>query len=104
VLPVVLILSFFAGFASQLGAALLIGCIAAYLILTIFQLITLPVEFDASKRAKAELVSVGILGRDELPGVNQTLDAAALTYVAAFISSLATLLYYVLILLGRRDE
>ncbi|HTB81249.1 MAG TPA: zinc metallopeptidase [Opitutaceae bacterium] len=67
--------------------------IICYAVLSLFQLITLPVEFDASRRAKAQLVSLGILDRDEMPGVNQTLDAAALTYVAAFISALLNLLY-----------
>jgi uncharacterized protein len=61
-------------------------------VLTLFQLVTLPVEFDASRRAKAELVTLGIVGRDEIGGVNETLDAAALTYVAAFIGSLLVLL------------
>ena len=64
-----------------------------YLILTIFQLITLPVEFDASVRAKKQLVGLGIVEQDEIKGVNETLDAAAFTYVAAFISSLGWLLY-----------
>lgn len=67
--------------------------IFAYLVLTIFQLVTLPVEFDASARAKKQLVGLGIVDRDELEGVNKTLDAAAYTYVAAFISSLGWLLY-----------
>jgi Zn-dependent membrane protease YugP len=67
--------------------------VLVYLVLTVFQLVTLPVEFDASRRAKAELVSTGILQPDEMAGVNKTLDAAALTYVAAFVSALANLLY-----------
>jgi len=75
--------------------------VIVYLILTIFQLVTLPVEFDASRRAKAELVSTGILQKDEMEGVNDTLNAAALTYVAAFVSSLANLLY--MLALARRD-
>jgi Zn-dependent membrane protease YugP len=72
--------------------------IICYAVLTLFQLITLPVEFDASRRAKAQLVTLGIVDRDEMAGVNQTLDAAALTYVAAFISAL----YVLLSLLSRR--
>jgi Zn-dependent membrane protease YugP len=67
--------------------------IAIYIILTIFQLVTLPVEFDASKRAKAQLVGLGIVDQDEMVGVNKTLDAAAYTYVAAFVASLGWLLY-----------
>ena len=77
---------------SASGMFLMIG-IFAYLVLTIFQLVTLPVEFDASKRAKAQLVGLGIVDRDEIDGVNETLDAAAYTYVAAFVSSLGWLLY-----------
>lgn len=69
----------------------------------LFSLVTLPVEFDASKRAKKLLVSDGILFGDELKGVNKVLDAAAWTYVAGFISSLGTLLYYVFRLSGGRD-
>ena len=63
-------------------------------LLTVFQLVTLPVEFDASKRAKAQLVGLGIVDQDELVGVTKTLDAAAYTYVAAFVSSLGWLLYF----------
>jgi Zn-dependent membrane protease YugP len=73
--------------------------ILIFAILTLFQLITLPVEYDASRRAKAQLVSLGILDRDEMPGVNQTLNAAALTYLAAFMSALLNLLS----LLSRRN-
>lgn len=86
------------------GLMLDIG-VAALGIMTLFQLVTLPVEFDASRRAKQQLVNLGILGADEMPGVNETLDAAALTYLAAFISSLGYLLYLLAILSGnnRRD-
>lgn len=66
----------------------------------LFSLVTLPVEFDASRRAKKLLVSNGMLFEDELRGVNKVLDAAALTYVAAFIASLGTLLYFVFRLMG----
>lgn len=66
----------------------------AYLLITLFNLVTLPVEFDASRRAKVELVNCGILQRDEMDGVGETLNAAALTYVAAFASSLAWLFYF----------
>lgn len=77
--------------------------VLAYLVITLFQLITLPVEFDASKRAKEELVHLGIIQQDEMVGVKKTLDAAAWTYVAAFITSLGSLLYYLLHMLGSRD-
>jgi Zn-dependent membrane protease YugP len=89
-LPVVMFGGFFFG---GFGPLLLNLGIGVYLVLTIFQLVTLPVEFDASKRAKLQLVDLGIVERDELEGVNRTLDAAAYTYVAAFVSSLGWLLY-----------
>lgn len=79
-------------FGGQSSLFIMIG-IFAYLVLTVFQLVTLPVEFDASARAKKQLVGLGIVDQDELVGVNKTLDAAAYTYVAAFISSLGWLLY-----------
>ena len=83
----------FGGFFFGMGPTLLNLGIFIYLVLTIFQLITLPVEFDASVRAKKQLVGLGIVEQDELKGVNETLDAAAFSYVAAFISSLGWLLY-----------
>jgi Zn-dependent membrane protease YugP len=73
--------------------------ILVFAVLTLFQLVTLPVEYDASRRAKAQLVSLGILDQDEMYGVNQTLNAAALTYLAAFMSALLNLLS----LLSRRN-
>ncbi|HZE56455.1 MAG TPA: zinc metallopeptidase [Chthoniobacterales bacterium] len=68
--------------------------IYCYLILLAFQLITLPVEFDASRRAKIILQQMGIVQPgEEVLGVNKVLNAAALTYVAAFIATLGNLLY-----------
>ena len=67
--------------------------ISIYVILTIFQLVTLPVEFNASNRAKAQLKSLGLIQGAEARGVDEVLDAAAFTYVAAFVSSLGWLLY-----------
>lgn len=75
--------------------------VAALTVMTVFQFITLPVEFDASRRAKLQLVNLGIVGRDEMEGVNETLDAAALTYVAAFVSSVG---YLLLLLSGSRRD
>lgn len=66
----------------------------------VFALVTLPVEFDASKRAKALLVERGILLQGETEGVNKVLDAAALTYVAAALQAVSTLAYYAFILVG----
>jgi uncharacterized protein len=98
ILPLVIFGGFFFG---GLGGIMLDIGIICYAVLTLFNLVTLPVEFDASRRAKVELVGLGILDRDEMPGVNETLDAAALTYVAAFIGSLVELLW--LISMRRND-
>ena len=68
--------------------------IYCYLVLLVFQLITLPVEFDASRRAKIILQQMGIVQPgEEVAGVNKVLNAAALTYVAAFIAALGNLLW-----------
>ena len=72
----------------------------------LFQIVTLPVEFDASNRAKALIVQHGIVTLDERKGVDKVLNAAALTYVAAAVSTLLTLLYFLYrsgLLGGRRD-
>ncbi|MBI2517313.1 MAG: zinc metallopeptidase [Opitutae bacterium] len=91
--------------AKALGIMILQLGVVALVVIALFQLVTLPVEFDASSRAKAQLVNLGIVDADEMHGVNETLDAAALTYVAAFVSTLGNLLYLLLILTGgRRDD
>jgi Zn-dependent membrane protease YugP len=71
----------------------------------LFQIVTLPVEFNASSRAKALVVQHGIIAPDERAGIDAVLNAAALTYVAAAVSSLLTLLYFLFrsgLLGGRR--
>jgi Zn-dependent membrane protease YugP len=62
----------------------------------LFQVVTLPVEFDASARAKRLAVETGIILPQERPGMDKVLNAAAMTYVAAVVSTLMTLLYYLL--------
>ena len=72
--------------------------ILAFGVITLFQLITLPVEFNASRRAKEQLVRLGLIrGPEETAGVSRVLSAAALTYVAALVQSLMQLLYYVML-------
>lgn len=88
--------------AKGLGGIFLLLGAAALAVICLFQLVTLPVEFDASNRAKAQLVNLGIVDRDEMHGVNDTLDAAGLTYVAALVASLGSLLHILLILNGSR--
>ncbi len=84
------------GYYVAMGGVLLFG------LSVIFTLITLPVEFDASKRAKKLLVSNGILIGDEIEGVNKVLDAAAWTYVAAAVVAIGQMLYYLALLSRRR--
>lgn len=107
-----------AGFGSNAGILLIIlGAvlnmnvvliwlgIGLFATVVVFQLVNLPVEFNASARAKAQLVGLGIVSDEELTYVNKVLNAAALTYVAATLQALLTLLYYVMRFSGgdRRD-
>ena len=81
------------GFFFHITGLITLG-IYCYLILLAFQLITLPVEFDASRRAKIILSQMGMVQPgEEVAGVNRVLNAAALTYVAAFVATLGNLLY-----------
>lgn len=87
----------------QVGLTIAWIGVALFAVAVLFSLVTLPVEFDASKRAKELLVREGIMYGNEMQGVNKVLDAAALTYVAAAVAAVGQLLYYVFLLMGRRD-
>src|SRR3954454_1279219 len=65
-----------------------------FAVIVVFQLITLPVEFDASKRALVALEGQGLLAADEVPGAKAVLNAAALTYIAGFVAALGQLIYF----------
>ena len=98
ILPIVMIGGFWLGIFGFLKIGVLV-----YLVLTLFQLITLPVEYDASRRAKSILQQMGIVrAGEEAAGVNKMLNAAALTYVAAFIASLGNLLWLLSLVSGGR--
>ncbi|GIU96079.1 MAG: hypothetical protein KatS3mg012_2536 [Gaiellaceae bacterium] len=75
--------------------------IALYAIAVLFQLVTLPVEFDASRRAKQQLEDLGLVASSEAAGVESVLRAAAWTYVAAALAAVAVLLYYLSLLSNR---
>ena len=98
-----------AGFAAAnfigggIGTLLMYAGIAVFALSALFAIVTLPVEFDASKRAKDLLLAEGIMGKDEIKGVDKVLDAAAWTYMAAAIQAVMTVLYYVMRFSGRRD-
>ena len=89
------------GFFFHMTGLINVG-IACYAVLMVFQLITLPVEFDASNRARVILQQMGIIQPGKEPeGVDAVLNAAALTYVAAFVAALGNLIY---LLMARKDE
>jgi Zn-dependent membrane protease YugP len=93
----------FLGFIFHLTGLILLGIIA-FSGMVFFQLINLPVEFNASSRAKTLLVEQGIVNQHDMGPINNVLNAAALTYVAATLQSVLTLLYYVSLFTGGRRE
>ena len=95
------------GAQSVMGHNVAIIGVLLFATTTLFTLVTLPVEFDASKRALASLKHGNYLTSEELAGAKNVLDAAALTYVAAFVTSALTLLYWAMrlgLLGGRRND
>lgn len=102
----VIILALFMGGlqAGGLGALLSYAGLLMFATTTIFTLVTLPVEFDASRRALVTLEQGNYLTSDELPGARKVLNAAGMTYVAAFLASLLQLLYWAALLMGSRNE
>jgi Zn-dependent membrane protease YugP len=94
------------GLFMQSTGMVLAGAVLFSMVL-LFQIVTLPVEFDASSRAKRLAVEYGIVAESERAGMDRVLNAAALTYVAAVVSTLMTLLYFLLragLLGGRRND
>ncbi len=102
-------------FASQAWIFLLMGgallgvlglvqfAIVLFAVVVVFQLVTLPVEFDASKRALVQIRELGLVTEGERQGAKRVLSAAAMTYVAAALAALSQLAYYALIFLGNRN-
>ncbi len=95
--PILFIIGFLLNFTTLAWVGVILFATAV-----VFSLVTLPVEFDASNRAKKLLSSSGLLSPQESEGVNKVLNSAALTYVAAAVASIGQLLYYVLLLTGGR--
>lgn len=94
---------FFAGLIFSIQPLLTLG-IVLFSFAVLFQLVTLPVELNASSRALHMLESTGILSRDENSGARKVLRAAALTYVAALASSILQLLRLIILAGGRRSD
>lgn len=92
------------GKGTPIGTYMMYGAIGLFSIFVLFQLINLPVEFDASRRAKQWLTSSGLVTEQERPYVNKVLNAAAWTYVAATLSAVLTLAYYILRAQSSRRE
>ena len=91
------------GFVLSLVKLIWVG-IAFEVIILLFQLVTLPVEFDASKRALKKIEEYAIVDKEEYSGAKKMLISAALTYVAGVLSTLMEVLRLVLIVVGRRDD
>lgn len=107
--PTIFMISLFAGMfllgiAPTLGYGIIWIGIAAYACVFLFQLVNLPVEFDASNRAKRLLSDLGIVDANGAAAVRSVLNAAAWTYVAVTLQSLLTVLYYALMILGGRRD
>jgi len=84
-------------------AGLVVVAIALYSVAVLFQSITLPVEFDASRRAGKQLQELRLIGTGESGGVKSVLNAAAMTYVAGALAAVSQLLYFVMLFMGNRD-
>ena len=95
-----------AGFIFQSQSVIIAGIIL-FSLTVLFTLVTLPVEYNASSRAKKLMVSAGIVSRAEASSAGEVLNAAFMTYVASAVSALLTLLYYLIrsgLLGGRNDD
>ncbi len=99
---VVIGMAFLGGALGGIAPFMIYVIIAAQAAITLFALVTLPVEFDASKRALQWIEANGIVTTDEYDGAKDALKWAAMTYVVAALAAVATLLYYIIILLNRR--
>jgi uncharacterized protein len=101
--PLLIMFGFFS-FSSAFGQNMVLAGLVLFGLAVLFQFITLPVEFDASRRANVEMQRLGIATTSDISGSKQVLNAAALTYVAAAASSLAYLLMYVLQFMGMSSD
>jgi hypothetical protein len=102
--PFLIIMGFLLGLTTTLGSNLALLGIVFFSFAVLFQLITLPVEFNASSRARDLMVAEGFITRDEEAGVAKVLNAAALTYVAAALISLLELLKFIMIFASANRE
>jgi len=99
-----MLLTYLGILSKALFVAVLPIAIGAYAVVTFFQLVTLPVEFDASRRAKEQLLRLGLISPGERTSVSRVLNAAAMTYVAGLVTAVLELLRIVLIARGLDDD
>ncbi|HWB56400.1 MAG TPA: zinc metallopeptidase [Gaiellaceae bacterium] len=85
------------------AAGLVLVAVVLYALAVLFQFVTLPVEFDASRRAAVQLSNLGLAAAPETAGVKKVLNAAAWTYIAGALAALTQLLYFVLVFMGNRN-
>jgi len=90
------------GAASSVGGILMLACVVLFSVTALFSFITLPVEFDASNRALAWLDDTGAVQGAEYDGAKDALKWAAMTYVAAALSALIMVLFFVMRYMGTR--
>jgi len=100
--PIIFVIGFV--FNTQTGYNMAVFGLILFSATALFSLVTLPVELNATQRAKAWLADSGIIYSSEMEGVHKVLDSAALTYVAAAAQSISTILYYALLLTGRNRD
>ena len=100
--PIIFIIGLF--LQSTIGTTIAWIGIGLFALTAVFALVTLPVELDATRRAKGWLTTSGVIYNQEVKGVAAVLDAAAWTYVAGAVQAISTLLYYVFLLSGRSRD
>ncbi len=93
-MPVLMVGMMLMSLAPALGTPVVLAGVALFAAAVVFSVVTLPVEWDASARAKTAMVNAGIVTEQEMAGAGKVLNAAFLTYLAAAIASIMTLLYY----------
>ena len=93
----------FGGLLLGMAKLLMVG-VVLYALIALFQMVTLPVEYDASHRAKLQLQRLGLVSAAELPHVGKVLNAAALTYVAALVAAVLQLLHLVMLARGMNRD
>ncbi|GAP20092.1 zinc metallopeptidase [Leptolinea tardivitalis] len=90
--------------STPIGEKIAIFGLILFALTAVFAIITLPVELNATSRAKAALQTSGFIGFEQMTGINSVLDAAALTYVAAAAQAVSSILYYMFMLMRRNDR